>query len=452
MASLSPDAWLSIRSRMPPHVAARHAAAFASRKPAITATASSPASAAHGRFGFAGWIGRGSRAGGFRFAREAARPPRLPRRASCVAHPSTPQNPARSSSLLARVAALGGTSKPAAWPKTSATATRPRASFGSNFPRRHSALGVHRVTRATARRPARSSSSSSEGRTSISRTAHSCMRRRCCSTGPRHAHSRRVRPSGERVTTRPGLNPPPTLAPVGRRPGARATAGPSSSDARVPREKAPPPTPFARSPSRGSHSSPGRTGDASTRWTSTRRTSAMVLPSPRESAAPTPGRAPCAATRSLIRGENSASVVALNVKLARGIHDSAGTRDRRRIPRANPALAVEWASLCETNPTHRCPRVNRLTVAKSSRGGGDARDRHLGDRRASLGDRYGRGRRGDATMGLAPRGRAGGSAAGGWWEVRSTAGNARRVRARAATDLVRETPRARGLETHRAPR
>ena len=132
-------------------------------------------------------------------------------------------------------------------------------------PRRHSALGVHRVTRATARRPARSSSSSSEGRTSISRTAHSCMRRRCCSTGPRHAHSRRVRPSGERVTTRPGRNPPPTFAPVGRRPGARATAGPSSSDARDPPERAPPPTPSARSPPRGSHASPGRTGDASTR-------------------------------------------------------------------------------------------------------------------------------------------------------------------------------------------
>mmetsp|Transcript_12886 Transcript_12886/g.54028 ORF Transcript_12886/g.54028 Transcript_12886/m.54028 type:complete len:203 (+) Transcript_12886:3935-4543(+) len=202
MVLLRPDAWQSMRSRMPPHVAARHAALRASRNPAITAMASSPASAAHGASARAGWIGRGDGTGGFKFSNEAARPPRLPRRASCVTHPSTPQNPARGKSELRREpteTAPGETSKPAAWPKTSATATRPRASFGSNLPRRHSAVGVHRVTRATARgarrrgealeeAPSPSFSPSRIGRrrrsssraklTSMARTAHSCMRRR----------------------------------------------------------------------------------------------------------------------------------------------------------------------------------------------------------------------------------------------------------------------------------
>ena len=201
MDALRPDAWQSIRSRMPPHVAARHAALRASRNPAITAMASSPASAAHGASARAGWIGRGDGTGGFKFSNEAARPPRLPRRATCVTHPSTPQNPARGvSELRWEPTAPGETSKPAAWPKTSATATRPRASFGSNLPRRHSALGVHRVTRATARgawrgealeeapspspvSPSRigrrrRSEGSSGAHTSTARTAHSCMRRR----------------------------------------------------------------------------------------------------------------------------------------------------------------------------------------------------------------------------------------------------------------------------------
>lgn len=134
----------------------------------------------------------------------------------------------------------------------------------------------------------------------------------------------------------------------------------------------------------------------------------MVLPSPRESAAPTPGRAPCAATRSLmIRGENSASVVALNVKLASGIHDSAGTRDRRRIPVANPALAVEWASLCETNPTHRCPRVAvdcRQTQPRRRRRAGPTSRRPPGFSRRLLWARAAR-RRGDGPRAARTRGR-----------------------------------------------
>lgn len=134
----------------------------------------------------------------------------------------------------------------------------------------------------------------------------------------------------------------------------------------------------------------------------------MVLPSPRESAAPTPGRAPCAATRSLmIRGENSASVVALNVKLASGIHDSAGTRDRRRIPVANPALAVEWASLCETNPTHRCPRVAvdcRQTQPRRRRRAGPTSRRPPGFSRRSLWARAAR-RRDDGPRAARTRGR-----------------------------------------------
>jgi hypothetical protein len=54
----------------------------------------------------------------------------------------------------------------------------------------------------------------------------------------------------------------------------------------------------------------------------------MVLPSPRESAAPTPGRAPRAATRSLIRSTTRPALLPSEQKLARKLHFRVGAESR----------------------------------------------------------------------------------------------------------------------------
>ena len=128
--SARPAACASMRSRMPPHVAARAAAPRASRKDATRSTTSSPRSAGHGNPGISGSTFRGEGVGGRRFSRAVLRVPRRPRRGSWTSQPITPQNPARGAEVAdadERAPAAGRLSRrlsqsQSAWPNTATTA------------------------------------------------------------------------------------------------------------------------------------------------------------------------------------------------------------------------------------------------------------------------------------------------------------------------------------------